>query len=115
MGIKGKKSSLLRHLMMQPRGSRTSETLTPEDWCQVENMELWICNAVAQAIDHQHYVTQNVLSVVMARVMAMTMKLNYDMFRNPDECQHTLYLVEKAWNDIKDKEIDYSTCKEMRS
>lgn len=110
MGVEGEKSSLFRQLMMQPRGSQTSETLTAEEWSQVEQMELWICNAVAQAIEYQPYVTQNVLSIVMARVMAMAMKLNYDMFGNPDECHHTLYLVEKAWNEIKDKEIDYGTC-----
>lgn len=109
MGVEGKKGSMLRQLMMKQRGNRTSESLTIEEWGQVVQMDLWICNAIASCIEQQPYVTQNVLSVVMARVMAMTMKLNYDMFGNPDELQHTLYLVTKAWNDIKDKEVDYAS------
>ena len=65
MGVKGEKNSLLRALMRQAEVGKTTITLTREEWQRVEQMSMWIANAVAQAIEHQPYVSQNVLEYTM--------------------------------------------------
>lgn len=107
MGVEGKKSSLLRHLMISQCLHEQPLALTGEE-CQCCNMMTgWIANAVAQAIEHQSYVSQNVLNYTMARVTAMVMKLNFDMFGGEHELEFQLDLIEREWMKIKGKEIDY--------
>ena len=108
MGVEGKKSILLRQLMMQAEVGKTTTTLTREEWQRVNQMSMWIANAVAQAIEHQPYVSQNVLEYTMARVVAMTLKLNADMFGEAGgEAEHMAILIKHEWKAIKDKKIDY--------
>ena len=108
MGINGEKSSLLRTLMMQAEVGKTTITLTKEDWQRVDQMSMWIANAVAQAIEHQPYVSQNVLEHTMARVVALVLKLNADMFGEVGgEADHMAVLIRHEWKAIKDKKIDY--------
>lgn len=108
MGINGEKSSLLRTLMMQAEVGKTTITLTEEDWQRVDQMSMWIANAVAQAIEHQPYVSQNVLEHTMARVVALVLKLNADMFGEVGgEADHMAVLIRHEWKAIKDKKIDY--------
>lgn len=108
MGINGEKSSLLRTLMMQAEVGKTTITLTEEDWQRVDQMSMWIANAVAQAIEHQPYVSQNVLEHAVARVVAMVLKLNVDMFGEVGgEADHMAVLIRHEWKAIKDKNIDY--------
>ena len=80
MGVNEEKISLLRAMMLQAEVGKTTITLTREEWQRVEQMSMWIANAVAQAIEHQPYVSQNVLEHAVARVVAMVLKLNVDMF-----------------------------------
>lgn len=113
MGVKGEKSSLLRALMMQADNRKTSMSLTQEEWQRVERMTLRIANAIARTIDHQPYVSQNVLEHTMAKVVAMVLKLNCDMFGYAGgEADHMAVLIRHAWNEIKDQKIDYGTCTE---
>lgn len=113
MGVNGEKSSLLRALMLQAEVGKTTITLTKEDWQRVGQMSMWIANAVAQAIEHQPYVSQNVLELTMAKVVAMVLKLNCDMFGQVGgEAEHMAVLIRHAWNEIKDQKIDYGTCAE---
>ena len=108
MGVEGKKSILLRQLMMQAEVGKTTTTLTREEWQRVNQMSMWIANAVAQAIEHQPYVSQNVLEYTMARVVAMTLKLNADMFGEAGgEAEHMAILIKHEWKAIKNKKIDY--------
>ncbi len=108
MGINGEKSSLFRTLMMQAEVGKTTITLTKEDWQRVNQMSMWIANAVAQAIEHQPYVSQNVLEHTMARVVALVLKLNADMFGEVGgEADHMAVLIRHEWKIIKDKKIDY--------
>ena len=108
MGINGEKSSLFRTLMMQAEVGKTTITLTKEDWQRVNQMSMWIANAVAQAIEHQPYVSQNVLEHTMARVVALVLKPNADMFGEVGgEADHMAVLIRHEWKIIKDKKIDY--------
>lgn len=108
MGVNGEKSSLLRALMLQAEVGKTTTMLTKEDWQRVDQMSMWIANAVAQAIEHQPYVSQNVLERTMARVVAMVLKLNADMFgKVGGEADHMAVLIRHEWKAIKDKKIDY--------
>ena len=109
MGVEGKKSCLFRKLMMSQYHSEQPLALTGEECQQIDRMTAWIANAVAQAIEHQSYVSQNVLNYTMARVTAMVMKLNFDMFGGEHELEHQLYLIEQEWIMVKGKEINYGS------
>ena len=113
MGVKGDKSSLFWKLMLQTDCRKPSITLTEEEWKKVEQMTFCIGNAVAKTIESQSYVTQNVLEHTMAKVVAMVLKLNCDMFGYAGgEAEHMAVLIRHAWNEIKDQQIDYVTCAE---
>ncbi len=113
MGVKGYKSSLFWKLMLQTESRKSSITLTDEEWHKVEQMTFCIGNAVAKTIEGQSYVTQNVLEQTMAKVVAMVLKLNCDMFGQVGgEAEHMAVLIRHAWNEIKDQKIDYGTCAE---
>lgn len=108
MGVNGEKSSLLRTLMMRADNRETSVTLADEERQRVEQMSMWIANAVAQAIEHQPYVSQGILEQTMARVVALVLKLDADMFGEAGgEADHMAVLIRREWEAIKDKEIDY--------
>ena len=110
MGVEGKKNSLLRKLMKQAERQKPSITLTHEEWQRVNKMSLLICNAIAEAIEQQPYVSQNVLNYTMANVVAMTMKLNSDMFGYVGgEADYMAILIKDAWKSIKDKAIYYGS------
>ncbi len=110
MGVEGKKSSLLRKLMKQAECQKPSITLTHEEWQTVNEMSSLICNGIAEAIEQQPYVSQNVLNYTMANVVAMTMKLNSDMFGYVGgEAGYMSLLIKNAWSRIKDKAIDYGS------
>lgn len=111
MGIKGNKSALFWKLMLQADGKKPSITLTDEEWLKVDQMTFCICNAVAKTIENQSYVSQNVLEYAMARVVAMVLKLNCDMFGYAGgEADHMAVLIKNAWAVIKEQKIDYGTC-----
>lgn len=108
MGVNEEKISLLRAMMLQAEVGKTTITLTREEWQRVEQMSMWIANAVAQAIEHQPYVSQNVLEHAVARVVAMVLKLNVDMFgKAGGDADHMAVLIRHEWKAIKDKKIDY--------
>jgi hypothetical protein len=113
MGVKGEKSSLFWKLMLQADSQKLSVSLTNEEWHRVEQMTFCIGNAVAKTIEGQSYVTQNVLEQTMAKVVAMVLKLNCDMFGQVGgEAEHMAVLIRHAWNEIKDQKIDYGTSEE---
>ena len=113
MGVKGDKGTLFWNLMMQADIKKPSITFTDDEWLKVEQMTLWIGNAVADAIKHQSYVSQNMLEHTMAKVVAMVLKLNCDMFGQVGgEADHMAVLIRHAWKEIKDQKIDYGTCAE---
>lgn len=113
MGVKEEKSSIFRKLMLQADSQKQSISLTDEEWHRVEQMTFCICNAVAKAMENQSYVSQNVLEHTMAKVVAIVLKLNCDMFGYAGgEAEHMAVLIRHAWNEIKDQKIDYGTCVE---
>ena len=113
MGVKGDKSSLFWQLMLQAEIRKSSITLSDEEWHRVEQMTFLIGNAVAKTIETQSYVSENVLEHTMAKVVAMVLKLNCDMFGYAGgEADHMAVLIKHAWNEIKDQKIDYGTCAE---
>ena len=113
MGVKGEKSSLFWTLMLQADSQKSYISLTDEEWHRVEQMTFCIGNAVAKTIENQSYVSQNVLEHTMAKVVAMVLKLNCDMFGYAGgEADHMAVLIRHAWNEIKDQKIDYGTCAE---
>lgn len=114
MGVKGEKNSLFRTLIMQKSDSQVkSMTLTDDEWWTVGYMTLKISKSIADVIEQEGYVTQNVLEHTMAKVVAMVLKLNGDMFGQVGgEAEHMAVLIRHAWNEIKDQKIDYDTCAE---
>lgn len=107
MGVEGEKSSLLRKMMKQEEYQKPSITLTHEEWQTVNEMSYLICNAIAEIIEHQPYVSQNVLEHAVARVVAMVLKLNVDMFgKAGGDADHMVVLIRHEWKAIKDKKID---------
>ena len=114
MGVKGEKSSLFRTLIMQKSDSEIkSMTLTDDEWWTVGDMTLKISNSIANIIEQEGYVSQNVLEHTMAKVVALVLKLNYDMFGYAGgEADRMAVLIRLAWNEIKDQKIDYGTCAE---
>lgn len=111
MGINGK-SQCLRRIAHETKGFVRTDTLIDSERLQVEIMSSRICNAVAKVIEQQPYVTQNVLSHTMAKVVAMTMKLHYDIWKDPLEFEFMKIMIGLEWQDMKDKKIDYGTCTE---
>lgn len=110
MGVEGEKSILLRILMKQGDRRKPSVILTDREWQTVNEMSYLICNAIADAIEQQPYVSQNVLNYTMAKVVAMTMKLNSDMFGYVGgEAEYMSLLIKHAWKRIKDQAIDYGS------
>ena len=113
MGVKGEKSSLFWKLMLQAESRKPSITLTEEEWFMVERLAYCIGNSIVKHIENQPYVSQNVLEHSMAKVVAMVLKLNCDMFGYAGgEADHMAVLIRHAWNEIKDQKIDYGTCTE---
>ena len=107
MGVEGEKSSLFRKMMKQAEYQKPSITLTHEEWQTVNEMSYLICNAIAEAIEQQPYVSQNVLEHAVARVVAMVLKLNVDMFgKAGGEADYMAVLIKHEWKAIKDKKID---------
>lgn len=110
MGVKGEKGSLFWKLMLQAERRKPSITFTEEDWYQMERMTYCIGNAIVKTIEGQSYVTQNVLEHTIAKVVAMVLKLNCDMFGYAGgEADHMAVLIRDAWDEIKDQKIDYGT------
>ena len=110
MGVKGEKSSLFWKLMLQADSQKLSISLTDEEWHRVEQMTFCIGNAIAEVIEQEGYVTQNELEYTMAKVVAMVLKLNCDMFGQVGgEADHMAVLIRHAWDEIKDQKIDYGT------
>lgn len=113
MGVKGDKSSLFWKLALQAESRKPSITLTEEEWFRVERLAYSIGNSILLHCEHQPYVSQNVLEHAMAKVVAMMLKLNCDMFGFAGgEADHMAVLIRHAWNEIKDQKIDYGTCAE---
>ena len=114
MGVKGEKSCLFWKLMLQAESQKPSITLTEEEWLRVERLAFCIGNSIANHIANQPYVTQNVLEYAMAKVVAMVLKLNCDMFGYAGgEADHMAVLIRHAWNKIKERKIDYGTGTEI--
>ena len=87
--------------------TRKESALTHEEWQTVNEMSYLICNAIAEIIEHQPYVSQNVLEHAVARVVAMVLKLNVDMFgKAGGDADHMAVLIRHEWKAIKDKKID---------
>ena len=108
MGVEGEKSRMLKTLTMQAGCEKMSIILTDEEWQRVERLTQWVTIAVAQGLEREAYVSQNVLEHTMASVVAMIMKLNVDMFGEVGgEADHMAMLIKHAWKAIKDKKIDY--------
>jgi len=114
MGVKGEKSSLFRTLVMQKAESEIkSLSLTDDECWTIGGMALKIGNAIAEVIEQEGYVSQNQLEYTMAKVVAMVLKLNCDMFGQVGgEVDHMAVLIRLAWSEIKDQKIDYGTCTE---
>ena len=112
MGIKeDNEYDLFWKIMMQADSRMQSVTLSDEDRQRVNQLTFRISDAIAHAINRQPIVSQNVLEYTMAKVVALVLKLNCDIFGyTGGEAEHMAVLIRQAWDEIKDQEIDYGTC-----
>lgn len=115
MGVKGEKSILFRILIKDIDRMNPSVILTDRERQMVNEMSYLICNDIADHIEQQPYVSQNVLNYTIAKVVAMTMKLNSDMFGYVGgEADYMSLLIKHAWTRIKDQAIDYGSSEEPK-
>lgn len=74
----------------------------------VEKLKASIAESIAQAIEQQPYVTQNVLEYTMAELVVMVLKLNCDMFgKVGGEAEHMSVLIRRVWREIENIQVDY--------
>ena len=108
MGVGNDKSRRLHLLVEHAPVVRHSICLMEEEWHMVERLTASIAEFIAQAIEQQPYVTQNVLEYTMAEVVSMVLKLNCDHFGYAGgEAEYMAILIKKAWNEKKDIQVDY--------
>ena len=108
MGVGNDKSRRLHLLVEHAPVVRHSICLMEEEWHMVERLKASIAESIAQAIEQQPYVTQNVLEYTMAELVAMVLKLNCDMFgKVGGEAEHMSVLIRRVWREIENIQVDY--------
>lgn len=108
MGVENDKSRRLHFLVEHAPVVRHSICLMEEEWHMVERLKASIAESIAQAIEQQPYVTQNVLEYTMAELVAMVLKLNCDMFgKVGGEAEHMSVLIRRVWREIENIQVDY--------
>lgn len=108
MGVENDKSRRLHLLVEHAPVVRHSICLMEEEWHMVERLKSSIAESIAQAIEQQPYVTQNVLEYTMAELVAMVLKLNCDMFgKVGGEAEHMSVLIRRVWREIENIQVDY--------
>ena len=108
MGVGNDKSRRLHLLVKHAPVVRHSICLTEEEWHMVERLTASIAESIAQAIEQQSYVTQNVLEYTMAELVAMVLKLNCDIFgKVGGEAEHMSVLIRRVWREIENIQVGY--------